>query len=90
MKYVKIEGGRKLSSFIQPMKAQLTDQSAFDNTDWLFEIKWDGYRAIAEINTSGNKLYSRNGLTFDKAYPKIFDALKAIKKDAVRWTSLAE
>ena len=71
MKYVKIEGSRKLSAFIEPMKAQLTDQPAFDSPDWLFEIKWDGYRAIAEINTSGNKLYSRNGLTFDKAYPKI-------------------
>lgn len=83
MKYVRIEGSRKLSSFIEPMKAQLTDQPAFDSPDWLFEIKWDGYRAIAEINKSGNKLYSRNGLTFDKAYPKIFDGLKAIKKDAI-------
>jgi bifunctional non-homologous end joining protein LigD len=83
MKYVKIEGGRKLSSFIEPMKAQLTDQPAFDSPDWLFEIKWDGYRAIAEINKTGNKLYSRNGLTFDKAYPKIFDGLKAIKKNAI-------
>lgn len=83
MKYVRIEGGRKLASFIEPMKAQLTDQPAFDSPDWLFEIKWDGYRAIAEIHKSGNKLYSRNGLTFDKAYPKVFDGLKAIKKDAI-------
>lgn len=83
MKYVKIEGGRKLSSFVEPMKAQLTDQPAFDSPDWLFEIKWDGYRAIAEISKTGNKLYSRNGLTFDKAYPKIFEGLKAIKKNAI-------
>ncbi|MEX2231583.1 MAG: non-homologous end-joining DNA ligase [Cyclobacteriaceae bacterium] len=83
MKYVRIEGSRKLSSFIEPMKAQLTDQPAFDSPDWLFEIKWDGYRAIAEINKSGNKLYSRNGLTFDKAYPKIFEGLKVIKKNAI-------
>ena len=83
MKYVRIEGSRKLSSFVEPMKAQLTDQPAFDSADWLFEIKWDGYRAIAEINKSGNKLYSRNGLTFDKAYPKIFDGLKVFKKNAI-------
>ena len=83
MKYAKIEGGRKLSSFIEPMKAQLTDQPAFDSPEWLFEIKWDGYRAIAEIDKSGNKLYSRNGLTFDKAYPKVFEALKSIKKNAI-------
>lgn len=83
MKYVKIEGGRKLNSFIEPMKARLADQPAFDSPDWIFEIKWDGYRAIAEINSSGNKLYSRNGLTFDKAYTKIFEGLKAIKKKSI-------
>jgi bifunctional non-homologous end joining protein LigD len=82
MKYVKIEGGRKLSSFTEPMKAQLTDLPAFDSDDWIFEIKWDGYRAIAEIGKGNNKLYSRNGLTFDKAYPKVFDALTSIKKNA--------
>lgn len=64
------------------MKAQLTDQPAFDSPDWLFEIKWDGYRAIAEIRDDGNKLYSRNGLTFDKAYPKVFGALSSIKQNA--------
>jgi bifunctional non-homologous end joining protein LigD len=83
MKYVKIEGGRKLGSFIEPMKAQLTDKPAFDSSDWLFEIKWDGYRAIAEIKNGNNRLYSRNGLTFDKAYPKVFAALSSIKKDAI-------
>ena len=82
MKYVKIEGSRKLSSFIEPMMAQLTDRPAFDDPEWIFEIKWDGYRAIAEINKGDVKLYSRNGLTFDKAYPKVFDALKTIKKNA--------
>jgi bifunctional non-homologous end joining protein LigD len=83
MKYVRIEGGSKLSSFVEPMKARLTDQPAFDSDEWIFEIKWDGYRAIAEVNKSGNKLYSRNGLTFDKAYPKVFDALKSIKKNMI-------
>ncbi len=83
MKYVRIEGGRKLSSFIEPMKAQLSDQPAFDSTEWLFEIKWDGYRAIAEINKKNSRLYSRNGLTFDKAYPKIFEALTSISQNAI-------
>jgi bifunctional non-homologous end joining protein LigD len=83
MKFVKIEGGKKLSSFIEPMKAQPTNLKAFDSPDWVFEIKWDGYRAIAETGKSGNKLYSRNGLTFDRAYPKVFEALKAVKKQAI-------
>ena len=83
MKYGRIEGSRKLGSFIEPMKAQLTGQPAFDSPDWVFEIKWDGYRAIAEVNKQGNRLYSRNGLTFDKAYPKVFEALKSIKSEIV-------
>lgn len=83
MKYVRIEGSRKLLSFIVPMKAQSTDQPAFNSPEWVFEVKWDGYRAIAEIDKGNNKLYSRNGLTFDKAYPKVFQALASIKKNAV-------
>jgi bifunctional non-homologous end joining protein LigD len=83
MKYVKIEGGKKLSSFIAPMTAHLSDLPAFDSADWLFEIKWDGYRAIAEIGKRENRLYSRNGLTFDKAYSKVFTALELIKVEAV-------
>jgi bifunctional non-homologous end joining protein LigD len=83
MKYVKIEGGKKLSPFVSPMKAQLSDMSAFDNKNWIFEIKWDGYRAIAETGKDQCRLYSRNGLSFDKAYPKVFDALKLITQKAV-------
>ncbi len=83
MKYPRIEGGRKLSKFITPMMAQLSDLPAFDSPEWIFEIKWDGYRAIAEIDKKGNKLYSRNGLSFDKAYPKVFEALKKIRINAI-------
>ena len=83
MKFVRIEGSRKLGSFFEPMKAQLSDRPAFDSKDWLFEIKWDGYRAIAEITRGNYKLYSRNGHTFDKAYPKIFSALSTIKSTVV-------
>ena len=83
MKHIRIEGARKLGSYIEPMTAKLSDQPAFDDTDWIFEIKWDGYRAIAEIGKKDRKLYSRNGLTFDRAYPKVFDALNAIKNSCV-------
>ncbi len=65
------------------MLATLSDEPAFDDPAWVFEIKWDGYRAIAELDGSNSKLYSRNGLLFDKAYPKVFEALTKIKKKAV-------
>src|SRR5882762_1962996 len=83
MKFVRIEGSKKLTSFIKPMMAQLSDQPAFDSPDWLFEIKWDGYRAIAELDGGNVRFYSRNGLTFDKAYIKVFEALKTIHYKAI-------
>lgn len=83
MKPVQIKGGRKLSGFIKPMTATLSDQPAFDHKDWLFEIKWDGYRAIAEVGDGPVRFYSRNGIAFDKAYPGIFKELEKIKTPAI-------
>lgn len=83
MKPVRIEGSFKLTSFISPMLATLSDDPAFDDPKWIFEIKWDGYRAIAEIAGEDTRLYSRNGLSYNKAYPRVFEALKKIEKKAV-------
>ncbi|MFY9661731.1 MAG: non-homologous end-joining DNA ligase [Terriglobales bacterium] len=49
---------------IHPMLATSTPM-AFDNPDWLFEIKWDGYRAVAFIEEGHVRLVSRtqNDLT---------------------------
>ena len=76
------EPRKKLTDFIRPMLAKETDK-AFDDADWLFEIKWDGYRAISEIKKGDVQLYSRNGIIFNNKYPVITNALKKIKYDAV-------
>ena len=55
----------------------------FDDKNWLYEIKWDGYRAIAEINNGDVRLYSRNGNTFENSYPVVVSELKKIKTNAV-------
>jgi len=72
----------KFKDYIKPMLAKLYDKP-FDSPDWIFEIKWDGYRAIAEINKKDMRLYSRNGLSFSNKYPVIFEALKSIKKNMI-------
>ena len=64
------------------MLAKETD-TAFDDKDWLFEIKWDGYRAISEIKNGAVELYSRNGNSFNAAYPIVYNELKKIKQDVV-------
>ena len=42
---------RPMPTAIHPMLATAVAK-AFDNPDWLFEIKWDGYRAIAFIEAA--------------------------------------
>lgn len=65
---------KKLDDYIKPMLATVSGEP-FDDNDWIFEIKWDGYRAIAEI-TDTFKLYSRNGLSFLGKYTPIEESLK--------------
>jgi bifunctional non-homologous end joining protein LigD len=72
---------RKVQAPIKPMLAS-PDVPAFDDADWLFEVKWDGYRAIAETGKK-LRLYSRNGLSFLDAYPDVAEELRALKKEMV-------
>ena len=61
----------KLKEYIKPMLATL-GKEPFDDDNWIFEIKWDGYRAIADLSDKENqKLYSRNGISFLNRYPDI-------------------
>ncbi|GEO10837.1 non-homologous end-joining DNA ligase [Segetibacter aerophilus] len=73
---------RKLEEFIPAMLAKDTD-TPFSKEDWIYEMKWDGYRAIAEVNKGKVKLYSRNGNSFLSNYPDVVDALSKLKVNAV-------
>ncbi|MXV50420.1 DNA ligase D [Pedobacter sp. HMF7647] len=66
---------------VKPMKATLVDEP-FDDPDWLYEVKWDGYRAIAIINEGEVSLISRNNIPFDKYYP-VKKVLSGWKMNAV-------
>ena len=55
----------------------------FDDKNWLFEIKWDGYRAVSEIRKDKILLYSRNGLNFQPTYPVVVNQLNTIKEEVV-------
>ena len=67
---------------VQPMLCTLVD-APFDGEDWLFEIKWDGYRAIGSRNGNELELYSRNGLDFREKYSPVVEALHSLKHDVV-------
>jgi bifunctional non-homologous end joining protein LigD len=61
---------RPMPSSIQPMLAAVIDKP-FDDPNWLFEIKWDGYRAIAFIENGKARLVSRNQNDLTPRYPEL-------------------
>jgi bifunctional non-homologous end joining protein LigD len=73
---------KHLKAFVKPMLAKETDK-AFDDPNWIFEIKWDGYRALCQLKGSDVQLYSRNGISLNEAYPVLLPELKKLKINAL-------
>src|SRR5689334_5868138 len=67
---------------LQPMLATLTD-APFDDPDWVFEDKFDGFRMVAEIRGGRVALYSHNGKIISHSYVEVAKALEGAKADAV-------
>lgn len=72
----------KAPGAIKPMLTTLVDKP-FSSPDWLFEMKWDGYRAIGTHTSQAVELYSRNGLDFTERYPEITEALHQLNHSLV-------
>ncbi|CAH0274499.1 Multifunctional non-homologous end joining protein LigD [Pedobacter sp. Bi27] len=67
---------------VKPMLATLVDEP-FDDPDWQYEVKWDGYRALAFINKGKVDLLSRNNKSFNEKFYPIYDLLLTWKVNAV-------
>src|SRR2546426_416043 len=59
------------------MLATLVDHP-FSGPGWLFEIKYDGVRVLAERDAGHVKLYGRSGQDFTGRYPEIVEALAGL------------
>ena len=59
-----------MPDFISPMKATLAD-AAFDDPDWLFEVKWDGYRVEAVVRDGRARIWTRNQLDASRYFPEL-------------------
>ncbi|MES2573781.1 MAG: DNA ligase D [Bacteroidota bacterium] len=68
--------------FLKPMLAASTEKP-FDNPDWIFENKYDGYRTVAVINGDEVELWSRNHLSFNTNFESLIPELKKINHTAV-------
>ncbi|UKT65704.1 DNA ligase D [Pedobacter mucosus] len=67
---------------VKPMLATLVDEP-FDDPDWQYEVKWDGYRALAFANKGEINLLSRNNKSFNEKFYPIYDLIKKWKVNIV-------
>jgi bifunctional non-homologous end joining protein LigD len=67
---------------VSPMLATLVD-GPFDREGWSFEVKWDGYRSLAEIKRGKVRLVSRNGKSQNAKFPTVVAALSGFPVNAV-------
>src|SRR3989454_2057651 len=67
-----LEGARKakMPAEVAPMLATLVEKP-FSDPEWLFEIKWDGMRALAWITDGGLELRARTGRVITAQYPEL-------------------
>ncbi len=59
-----------MPGFIEPMAATLADRP-FRDDDWLFEVKWDGYRLQAAVRDGKVRTFTRNGKDGDTYFPRL-------------------
>ena len=83
-KITKPKGTKKTAFYktLKPMLATLVDKPV-ESGAWLYEIKWDGYRALAFMNKKELELKSRNDKSFNEKFYPVYEALKAWGINAV-------
>jgi bifunctional non-homologous end joining protein LigD len=70
------------AEFIEPMECALVAKLP-EGSDWTYEVKLDGYRAIGVKGSSETILYSRNRKNFNKRFPQIVETLRDLPADTV-------
>ena len=64
------------------MLATLVDEP-FDDKNWVFETKWDGFRLVTEKRSKTVTLWSRNGIDVTRKYTVLLSALRKIEGSCV-------
>jgi ATP-dependent DNA ligase len=72
----------RLPDFVEPMKAKLVD--SVPTGDWIYEIKFDGYRALALRGGGETRILSRNQKDLGGKFPEVKDSIAALDiEDAI-------
>lgn len=67
-----------MPSLIRPMLATSIEKP-FDSDEWLYEIKWDGYRSVAFLEDGTLRLVSRNQNDMTALYPELADLPRSVR-----------
>ena len=70
------------AAFIEPMRATLV-AALPDGDPWQYEVKFDGYRALAVTTTAGVSLLSRNNNSLNARFPAVVTALEDVEAGCV-------
>ena len=72
-----------MPAVIHPMLATLVDDP-FSDPEWIFETKWDGFRAVCFVKNAKARFVSRNQIEMTSGYPELADLPKQIDaKEAI-------
>jgi len=67
---------------VKPMLASTT-KKIFNDPNWIYELKWDGYRLIAHINNGEVTIHSRNGISYNTKFPNLVKDLENIPHEVI-------
>src|SRR5690606_39014543 len=71
-----------IHQMVRPMLATRT-HSVFSKPGWIYELKWDGYRLLANVYQGKVSMYYRNGISYNLKFQKICRELQDIPHDAI-------
>lgn len=72
----------KMPKTVSPMLCTLT-KAPIDNPDYIYEMKWDGYRIVAFKEGNSLRMNSRSGLDYTSKYPPVAKAIKKLEHDVI-------
>lgn len=80
-----LKDAEKIKKFPKEWRPQLATLATepFDNSDWIFENKFDGYRALVQMHNNKVDLISRNGNSFNSKYVEVVEKLEKINGDMI-------
>ncbi|MFV8226179.1 DNA ligase D [Christiangramia aquimixticola] len=67
---------------VKPMLATSAGK-IFNKPDWIYELKWDGYRIIAHVENGEVNIHSRNGISYNNKFPELVKDLENIEHEAI-------